>query len=178
MPKRSYLLWVTGADRPGFVAAVTKKLFQLGCNLEDSSMMRLGTEFAMFLILSTEKSLVESDFSALKKSVGLRIGLKKISHFQANYKSASRSLFIVRVYGPDHPGIVYRVTDCLAKHGFDISDLSTHQTTAGKKAGYILLIEGELRASGAASRLRRSLKGLGRLTKTKISFDPLPTASL
>ncbi|HMU75390.1 MAG TPA: ACT domain-containing protein, partial [Elusimicrobiota bacterium] len=38
---KRYLLTAAGGDRPGLVAAVTRSLFDHGCNLEDSAMTRL-----------------------------------------------------------------------------------------------------------------------------------------
>jgi glycine cleavage system transcriptional repressor len=49
---KRYLLTAAGRDRPGLVAAVSKILFEEGCNLEDSAMTRLQGEFAILLILS------------------------------------------------------------------------------------------------------------------------------
>jgi len=40
-----------GADRPGIVAAVSRVLLDLGCNIEDSSMSRLHGEFMMMLVV-------------------------------------------------------------------------------------------------------------------------------
>ena len=36
-----WIVTALGKDRPGIVAGVTKVLYQLGCNLEDSAMTRL-----------------------------------------------------------------------------------------------------------------------------------------
>lgn len=165
---RHYLLWCTGEDRPGIVATLTKILYEKGCNLEDSSMMRLGREFSIFVILSSKKQLDKSLFAALEKH-GLTVGLKPITTRQAKFVPAPRSLSIISVHGPDRPGIVYRVTHCLADHRFNITDLSTHRTGAGKKTGYILFIEGEISPSKEAS-LKKALRALQSSLKTTITF--------
>ena len=41
-----WIVTALGQDRPGIVAGVTKVLYDLGCNLEDSAMTRLEGEFA------------------------------------------------------------------------------------------------------------------------------------
>jgi glycine cleavage system transcriptional repressor len=174
---RAFLLWATGQDRPGFVASITGHLFKLGCNLEDSSMMRLGSEFAMFVIFSSRKPIREVDFKSIKTLPDLNIGLKSLSHRLARFTPPKRDGFIVRVYGPDHTGIVYHVTRCLSKHRFNITDLSTHRTTGGKTPGYILLIEGELLHKKAISPLKKALRILEGKLKTKISFEPLTLQS-
>jgi glycine cleavage system transcriptional repressor len=47
---KHYLLLAAGPDRLGIVASVTRVLYRHGCNLADSSMTRLGNEFAMLVI--------------------------------------------------------------------------------------------------------------------------------
>jgi len=176
-----YLLWATGEDRPGIVAALTGVLFNNGCNLEDSSMMRLGSEFGVLLIFQS-KQILPTDrtkriFSPLEKKWGLSIGLKKISRRQAQSSSSVQNLFIIRVHGPDKPGIVHRVTQSLSKFKFNITDLSTHRTTGGKKAGYILFIEGELSKKYSLHPLKRSLSKLQKTLRTTISLQPISPSS-
>ncbi len=173
-----YLIWATGKDRPGFVCAITKFLFDHDCNLEDSSMMRLGSEFAMFVIVSSEKSLSENIFSKQRALKDVNVGLKKISSAQARFQPSKKQKFIVRVHGPDQPGIVYFVTEALANQGFNITDVSTHRTTAGTQAGFIVLLEGEFVRSDNEKRLRSNLAKLGRQLRAKITLEALATQTL
>ena len=46
-----FALTIVGRDRAGIVSQVTKILFDLGCNIADSSCSILGGQFAMILIL-------------------------------------------------------------------------------------------------------------------------------
>lgn len=173
-----YLLSATGEDRPGFVAAVTKILFNLNCNLEDSSMTRLGSEFAMIIIFTSRKPLSVRNFAGLKKNNDLSISLKKISDRQARFMASNRDRYIVRLHGHDQPGIVYRVTACLAKHAFNITDLSTHRTTLGRTPGYILLLEGELLKRGRLKDLKTQLERLAERLETRVSIEPVLSQSL
>ena len=173
-----YLLWASGNDHPGFVASIAKVLYTLECNLEDSSMMRLGSEFALFLIFTTSRKISEADFPSTDKKFDLKLGIKKISTKQARFKLVKATSYIVRVHGKDRRGIVFSVTDCLAKHAFNISDLSTHRTTKGKSPGYILLIEGELLNNKHFLKLKKDLKNLSNKLRTHISIEPLSHSSL
>ncbi len=49
--KHYAFLWAIGPDRFGIVSALTRLLYKHHCNLEDSSMMRLGSEFGVFVSL-------------------------------------------------------------------------------------------------------------------------------
>ncbi|MBV9079964.1 MAG: ACT domain-containing protein [Elusimicrobia bacterium] len=177
-----YLLWASGEDRPGIVSAVTRALFQIGANLEDSSMMRLGSEFGIFVIFTTRRAISDEKFGKLlqpiKKKLRLAVGVKPLSTRQAAFRVASERLHLVSIHGPDRPGIVYRATDLLAKRGFNITDLSTHRTTTGPRAGYILLIEGEVRSKSTLAKIRRDLSALQRRLRTKVDIRPVGADAL
>ncbi len=180
-PHHIYLLWASGADRLGIVAALTQVLYHHRCNLEDSSMMRLGSEFAVFLIFTSPKNLLASDgnhlFSHLEGRLRLSIGLKKISRREARFVPVGKHMFMIAVHGQDRPGIVYRVADRLARHGFTITDLATHRTS-GKKPGYILFIEGELKKGGEIKKLVSDLNALQKKLRTTISINPISPQSI
>src|SRR6185312_9317468 len=52
--KQWFALSAIGRDRPGIVADLAELIFECDCNLEDSSMTILGSEFAVLLLLSGE----------------------------------------------------------------------------------------------------------------------------
>lgn len=169
-----YLFWATGRDRPGIVAAVTKRLFELRCNLEDSSMMRLGSEFAVLLIFTSDQTLNITSrsnlFISLEKKWKLSVGLKKISRTEAKFQAPRKSLFSISVHGGDQPGLVYRVTSALAESGFNITDLSTHRTAHRRSPGYMLFLEGEIPNEAKLHHLENKLPGLRKKLKAHISL--------
>jgi glycine cleavage system transcriptional repressor len=140
-----FLLTAAGPDRQGLVAEASKRLYALGCNLEDSSMTRLQGEFAMLLIFSAppkaDPKVLEKDLRSLEK-LGMKIFLKPLSSREHAAPPSGGTTRLVTVYGGDRRGIVSRVTGALAEKGFNITDLATHRT-GGEAAGYILYIEGE-----------------------------------
>lgn len=172
--EQHYLLWASGEDRPGLVAAVTKALFDHGMNLEDSSMMRLGAEFGIFLIFSSKVMVplerLERDLAPIGRRLRLALGVKKISRRQATARRSAARLHIVSVHGPDRPGIVYRVTQALARRKFNITDLTTYRTTSGGRAGYVLLIEGEIPSAGALAAIRADLLRIRSELKTTVDI--------
>ena len=62
--KRWFALSAIGRDRPGIVADLAGLIYECDCNLEDSSMTVLGSEFAVLLLLSCEGEDVERRLSA------------------------------------------------------------------------------------------------------------------
>lgn len=178
--RATYLLWATGQDRPGIVAAVSNVLYRQGCNLEDSAMTRLGGEFGILLIFSAPRkkdaASLEVAFAPIKRRFALNLGIKPLSTRQARFKK-SGDLFVVTLHGVDRPGLVYRITDLLAKHQFNITDLTTHRTVGGgKKAGYILVIEGEIRSRAQVARIRRALSRTARRLRATVSLSAVNDA--
>ena len=173
-----YFLSAGGADRPGFVAQVSKQLFALGCNLEDSTMTRLQGEFAMLVIFSAPDGARPEELGAKLKELekdGLRIFLKPLASGERRAPSASGRARLVTVYGSDRPGIVSRVTEVLAAQGFNITDLATHRTE-GAAAGYILYIEGEAPASVPDEAISRALSE--KAEGLTVSVKPLDSSPL
>jgi glycine cleavage system transcriptional repressor len=173
-----YLLWVVGPDRPGIVSHVSKILYENGGNLEDSSMMRLGSEFGILLIFTAPKTISSGLFSKLESKFSLTFSLKKISPRLASFKPLKKSSAIVTVHGFDRPGLVYKVTDCLSKNKFNITDLSTHRTNGAGKPGYMLFIEGELKSDRDLSKLKKQLSSLASQLDVQISIQPVNAAAL
>lgn len=124
---REVAITAIGGDRPGIVAAVTKVLFDLGCNLADCSMSLLRDQFAMILLVqvpdevSTEK--LESALREPADHLGLLTLVREIAH---RPPPAPSKAYVISLYGADRPGLVYRVAQALADKSINISDLLSH----------------------------------------------------
>ena len=161
---RRWILTALGKDRPGIVAGVTKLLFALGGNLEDSAMTRLEGEFAMMVIFSAPPRVTDARLAQrveqLAKRTRLLCHVKPLTKAETT-TSTGGSLHRLSVYGADHPGIVYKVSALLARLGVNIIDLSTHRA----KTLYLMILEVEcpprLRASILHAKLRHLAKQIG-----------------
>jgi glycine cleavage system transcriptional repressor len=137
-----FLISLFGKDRPGIVAEVSKVLYQLNLNIEDSSMTRLKGEFTIMLIVSSPTERNEEDIlSALeevKDKLGLWVACKRLSEDWQEERER-KEIYRIVVSGADKPGIVYNVSKLLSEKGINISDLRTE-----KRGGlYLMFIEGE-----------------------------------
>lgn len=180
--KNYYLLWSAGKDQPGIVASITKSLYEMRCNIEDSSMMRLGSEFALFLIFTAPTKLRAAAspalFRNLEKKYKLSGGIKMIRSQDARFIPPRSNFYIVTMHGKDQPGLVYKLTSSLANFRFNITDLSTHRTSSGSTAGYIVMAEGEMPQKNKIPLLQKSLKQLERATHTRIELRPVSSHAL
>src|SRR5262245_31997010 len=142
---KRYLLTAAGRDRPGLVARVSEMLFKAGANLEDSAMTRLQGEFAILLIFSAAGSAekLRKSLAGLGRKLGLAVQVKLLTATEARSPEPSANPILVSVHGADRPGLVHRVTQLLAAHKVNATDISTHRTAGPSGAGYILYVEGE-----------------------------------
>jgi len=140
-----YAVSVVGKDRPGIVAAITGGLFNLGCNIADSSCTMLGGEFAMILIISLKKPfskarLVE-ELKPVCDKIGMSLGVRTLHSDEIVRHEAVGEICMISVYGADQPGIVYRVSKELAARRINITDLNTRLIGTTEEPVYVLMLE-------------------------------------
>jgi glycine cleavage system transcriptional repressor len=138
-PVRSFVLAVTGRDRPGIVAAVTRVLLEHDVNLEDAEMAILRGHFAVMLVLAApdavDEAALRADLERVRDDVPLEtVSLAEVPALGAEPAEPSHA---ISVYGGDHPGIVHGVAAALADAGVNVVDLSTR--VAGEL--YAMLLE-------------------------------------
>jgi len=136
-----FMLTVVGKDRPGIVAHVTAALFDGECNLGEASMMRLGGNFTIMLMVQhkgSARTLLEI-LSPVTASLGMHAHVDKIAgelhqHVQPDVR--------ITVFGADRAGIVAKVTGVLAEAGLDILNLESDVGGGKEHPIYIMHIEG------------------------------------
>jgi len=128
--KRWFALSAIGRDRPGIVADLAGLIYACDCNLEDSSMTVLGSEFAVLLLLSCEGEDVERRLSAgckrLEWEKRLTVFFRPLEGDGPPRPAGTPGTPMeCAVTGVDKAGIVARVARVLADHGVNITALST-----------------------------------------------------
>jgi len=118
---------VLGGDRPGIVAAVSRVLYETGCNIEDVTQTILQTEFAGILIASIPDSLdPEVLLSKMRERLNpldLNVLLKKMQPVPQSPTTRPAEPFVVTTYGPDRKGLVAGITEVMARFGVNITSL-------------------------------------------------------
>jgi len=130
-----------GADRPGIVAAVSRVLLDHGCNLEDTSMSRLHGEFVMMLVVNgpATADALTAALEPVAAELDLLVAVREID--PAAVTAAPARPHIVSVYGADHPGIVHGVAELLARHGVNITDVTTRLLDPHGTPVYLMVLE-------------------------------------
>jgi len=159
---KKIVLSAIGKDRPGIVAGVTHNLFAAGCNLEDSAMTILEGEFALLVIASRPSKISMKVFQdrlqTLAKKLGLVLNIKEMEVSRSTSVKNPRSA-IITASGTDRTGILYKISNVLAKYKVNITDLSSRQIPSpGNKTLYVVMIETALPKTLALEKLRKHLK--------------------
>jgi glycine cleavage system transcriptional repressor len=166
-----------GDDRPGLVSRLTGLIQDCGCNVEDSRMSVLGTEFALILLLSGEAdgvARVGREAPALAEELGLTLTAKPAGPPSAR-PVANRVPYEVRAVCLDHPGVVHEITQFLARCDINIGELTT-QTYAAPVTGapmFSLHLRAEVPADRSIRALRADLAELGDQHGVDIEVHPV-----
>ncbi len=136
------MVTLVGKDQTNIVSHVTAALYDAGGNLGETSMMRLGGNFTIMMMveLSGSKKDLHDILSTVTDSMGLHL---HVDHIEAKLHEHKIPDVRISVYGADRAGIVSKVTTVLAEAGLNILDLESD--VAGEKDAplYIMHIEGE-----------------------------------
>lgn len=136
-----YMLTMIGADRPGIVAAVTQELFRHNVSLGEASMLRLGGNFTIMMMVSGDTDAAGLE-RALKPVTGRMGFCLHVDPMEGGLHQHITPNLIVRVSGADRAGIVVKVTGALAKVGFNILDLESDVAGSAEKPVYLMQIAG------------------------------------
>lgn len=144
-----YMVTLIGKDRPGIVAHVSAALYEGEANLGETSMMRLGGNFSIMMMVEFNGSTkaLHDVLSSVTESLGLHLHIDQID---AKLHEHLIPDVRISVYGADRAGIVARVTGVLAEAGLNILDLESDVAGNTDKPIYIMHIEGKA-AEGIAA---------------------------
>jgi glycine cleavage system transcriptional repressor len=161
------VMTAVGMDRPGLVAGITEALLEGGCNVEDSSMTRLGGDFAMILLVRHAEGSSESLRKALDaagRALNLTVSVRDIPESEIRDSEETGEAFHISVYGADRAGIVHAIARALAGRGASITDLRTTVAGTDDKPIYVMQIEAlapEAEAAGLPAAVTEAAGALG-----------------
>ena len=177
--KQWFALSAIGSNRPGIVADLSELIYECDCNLEDSSMTVLGSEFAVLLLLSGRGDDLASRLSTACKRVEWE---KRLTVFfrplESDPSSPAATLgtqrFVLHATGLDKAGIVARVARSLADHGINIRQMETQSQPASESGApvYTMRIEMDVPAKVDEAGFRERLDAIGRDLYVDVTLEP------
>ncbi len=170
------VLTAVGDDKSGLVDSISKFILDCGCNIEDSRMSVLGGEFAMLILVTGESAAIEKFFSgttAVSQATGLAIQAKRTR--APGEAAPPRTIpYNLVAYSMDHPGIVQRVANYLAKRKINIRALDTRLTNAPITGLplFSLYVTLDVPTGENVLELRRGLEAIGSQQNIDIELKP------
>jgi glycine cleavage system transcriptional repressor len=148
-----------GNDRPGIVSAVTRVLFETGCNLEDATSTILSGHFSMVLVVRLAEGATPEEVEDRLQPVAEQLDLVIAARPEID-SAVEHPTHVVSVYGGDRPGIVFRVAEHLASIRVNITNLSSRVIGSDEQPVYALMLEVSAEAGATTGRLEAGLGGL------------------
>jgi len=156
----TFILTVTGDDRPGLVSDLAAPIKAHGASWERSQMTRLAGKFAGIVLVTVadqRHDALVADLRALEAQ-GVQMVLERTDE-PVEHESLRLQLELL---GADHPGIVAEISAALADRGVSIEELSTDVRDAPMAGGMLFEARAVLEAPPGTSSdaLRATLEGL------------------
>ncbi len=143
--KTALVLTLIGPDKPGLVELVSGTLSEHRANWLESSMSRLGGQFAGILIADVETARCDGLLKALAglESKGLSVIAKTDATADAGRSGQSLTLELI---GHDKPGIVREISRALAQRAISLDKLKTEVVSGSMSAEQLFKAEARLYA--------------------------------
>ena len=123
---KNIIISAIGSDRPCIVSELSGVITSHGGNVEESRMSRLGSDFAIIMLVTVAPDWEESLEVALKSITELTITTKPTKLPQV---SDGRQ-FRIDLSGADNEGIVRVLSKYLAEKSINILEMETHTSQA------------------------------------------------
>ena len=116
-----------GPDQPGIVSELSGVITTHGGNVEESRMIKLGSDFTIILLVTVSDEWLESLRVALQAVQSLKISTKLTTKKEGVGGEKSFNLILT---GADNEGIVHKVTEYLSSHSINIEEMDTETSNA------------------------------------------------
>ncbi len=155
----SLSLAAIGRDRPGIVAAVSRVLYELGCNLEDSSMTLLRGNFSMMLVFTKPDDVDAATVEERLRPACEELGMTYLVRDVSDTAGVPSPTHVLTVYGADRAGILFRTCEVLADVGANITDLNS-RLIGDDEPVYAVMLELEIPATIGPAEVDGRLRSL------------------
>lgn len=159
---KKVIISVIGPDRPGIIAATSGILFRLDCNIENVSQTILQNQFAGIFIAAIPENLtiehlrdqMMKEFEKLCLYVYIKDFDTPISPFQIGRSDP----YIITTKGPDRKGLVAGITEVIARHGVNVTNLQAVFEGGDNPESNIMIYEVDIPVTLDMTILRSELK--------------------
>ena len=128
--KQFLVVSVLGEDRPGTLHDLTRTVRDCGCNVVESRMTVLGSEFSMLLLACGNWNTItklEATLPKLEQKLGLTVASRRTGERVPRHDLVPYAVDVVCL---DQPGIVFNLANFFAERNIGIAELGTRSYPA------------------------------------------------
>jgi glycine cleavage system transcriptional repressor len=169
------ILSILGRDRPGIVAAVSQALTDQNCNIENVSQTMIQREFAGIFIVTMPTGMTADDLHHEMTSrfspVGLHVYTKPCETGEDFCAVESCEPFVITTKGPDRKGLVAGISEVIARHGVNITNLQAVFKGGEDPGDNTMIYEVDVPASVNQRALAQDLRDKAESLRLEISIQ-------
>lgn len=118
---------VLGQDRPGIIAAISRALLDVSCNIENVNQTILQNEFSSIFLVAMPPDLSIAQLTDALHRVAapmdLQVFVKPMTATESVPQETNSAPYVVTTMGPDRKGLVAGITAILADHQVNVTNL-------------------------------------------------------
>jgi glycine cleavage system transcriptional repressor len=141
MANHTALVSILCEDRPGLIADVTGRLYELGINLGDTSFAVLGTGAKLTLVAKLPSDIriadVEEDLRSMPVLEGAELSVMPFAYRETHQPSAHIT-HRIEISGDDSPGLIARLSEALRPMGANIVELNSDSVPGTSAVRFLL----------------------------------------
>ena len=126
-----------GPDKPGIVSSISGIVTSNNGNIEESRMIRLGSEFSIIMMITIPENSEKNLSDQLEAIEGIKFYLTETKKLP-NHDSPTH---IINLSGGDNEGIVHYISDKLTVMGINILEIITDTNNAPITGSAIFLMK-------------------------------------
>ena len=123
---QNLIILATGTDRPGIVSEISGVITSHGGNVEESRMSKMGSDFAIIMLVSVSTDWIEALNVSLQAIANLNISTK----FTEAHQTGDIKKCRIDLNGADNEGILNVLSEYLAGKSINIIAMNTHVSQA------------------------------------------------
>jgi len=139
--KNFFVISVLGPTQPALMDKIFKAIHECGCNVEDGRMSRLGSELALFVMVSgpwDAISRIEDLIPKLEKKLNISIQSRRT---KPHSSESSTMPYAVEVVSVNRAGLVYDIADFFSRRDIGIEDMFSDSYVASHTGTAMFLLQ-------------------------------------
>jgi glycine cleavage system transcriptional repressor len=141
MATHTALVSIMCEDRPGLIADVAGRLYELGINLGDTTFAVLGSGAKLTLVAKLPSDIsiedVEEDLRSMPVLRGADLEVAPFA-FRETHDPSTQITHRIEITGDDSPGLIARLSEALRPMGANIVELNSESVHSANAARFLL----------------------------------------